>query len=100
MIILYLLASFLSGAFLCNCIPHLCAGLRGEPFPTPFAKPPGVGKSSAVMNVLWGTFNLLVGGLLYGFAAVMPGINLAFALFVAGFLAIGVPLSAHFAKVR
>jgi len=36
---------FFAGAFLCNCIPHLCAGLQGMPFPTPFAKPRGIGKS-------------------------------------------------------
>ena len=34
-------AIFFTGAFLCNCIPHLCAGLQGMPFPTPFATPRG-----------------------------------------------------------
>ncbi|WP_212741939.1 hypothetical protein, partial [Sphingomonas sp. 1F27F7B] len=27
------LVLFLGGALLCNAIPHLAAGLRGEPFP-------------------------------------------------------------------
>ena len=54
-------ATFLAGAFLCNCIPHLGAGLQGIPFPTPFAKPRGIGNSSPLVNFLWGVFNLCVG---------------------------------------
>jgi hypothetical protein len=52
---------FFAGAFLCNCIPHLVAGLQGAPFPTPFAKPRGVGNSSPPVNFLWGSFNLPAG---------------------------------------
>jgi len=48
------LASFFAAAFLCNCIPHLACGLRGEPFPTPFANPRGKGPSTFIMNFLWG----------------------------------------------
>jgi len=54
------LASFFAAAFLCNCIPHLACGLRGETFPTPFANPRGKGPSTSIMNFLWGAFNLLV----------------------------------------
>jgi hypothetical protein len=36
----------------------------GEPFQTPFAKPPGEGLSTSTVNILWGFFNLLVGYLL------------------------------------
>ena len=43
---------FLAGALLCNSIPHLAAGLRGEPFPTPFGRPPGEGKSPPLVNFL------------------------------------------------
>jgi len=39
-------ACFFAGRFLCNCIPHLACGLRGEILPTPFAKPRGKGPSS------------------------------------------------------
>lgn len=39
------LAPFFAGAFLCNALPHLAAGLQGRPFPTPFATPHGVGDS-------------------------------------------------------
>ena len=33
-----IIANFAAGALLCNCIPHLTAGLRGERFPSPFGK--------------------------------------------------------------
>ena len=36
----------------------------GRPFQSPFAKPPGEGLSSSVVNVLWGTFNLIIAYLL------------------------------------
>jgi hypothetical protein len=45
-------ALFFAGAFLCNSIPHLTKGLQGEPFPSPFAKPPGKGNSSPLVNFL------------------------------------------------
>jgi hypothetical protein len=55
------LSYFFGGAFLANSIPHLVNGVSGHPFQSPFATPPGVGLSSAVVNVLWGLFNLAVG---------------------------------------
>jgi hypothetical protein len=55
---------FLGGAFLANAIPHLVSGITGHPFQSPFASPPGQGLSSAVVNVLWGAFNLAIGYLL------------------------------------
>ncbi len=54
-------ALFFAGAFLCNCIPHLAAGLMGMPFPSPFAKPSGKGDSLPLVNFLWGAFNLIAG---------------------------------------
>ncbi len=98
--ILSLLADFGAGLFLCNCLPHLCSGLRGEPFPSPFAKPPGKGNSSAVTNTLWGTLNLAVGLILLDAGPFGFGFNLASLVFFAGFLALGVPLARHFAAVR
>jgi hypothetical protein len=38
--------------------------MMGRPFQSPFAKPPGQGLSSSIVNVLWGFFNLVVGYLL------------------------------------
>jgi hypothetical protein len=61
---LHLVSYFWGGAFLANAIPHLVSGQRGEPFQTPFAKPPGEGLSSSTVNVLWGSFNVIVGYLL------------------------------------
>ncbi len=52
------------GAFLTNAVPHLVQGMSGNAFQSPFASPPGVGLSSATVNVLWGVFNLAVGYLL------------------------------------
>jgi hypothetical protein len=92
--------SYAAGLFLCNCIPHLCAGLRGESFPTPFAKPPGKGASPALTNTLWGSFNLVIGLLCLHASPIEPAFNLEFFLFLVGFVGIGVQLSIHFAKVR
>jgi hypothetical protein len=56
----HFIAWFFGGAFLANTIPHLVNGISGSPFQSPFASPPGVGLSSATVNVLWGMFNLIV----------------------------------------
>jgi hypothetical protein len=58
------LAYFFAGAFLANTLPHLVNGVSGNPFQSPFATPAGVGLSSALVNVLWGFFNLAVAYLL------------------------------------
>jgi hypothetical protein len=91
---------FIAGALLCNGIPHLLSGLRGDPFPSPFAKPPGRGNSSPVVNVLWGFGNGLAGGLLairWIPHYVSPRED---ALFVAGFLVMALFCAHHFGKVR
>jgi hypothetical protein len=61
---LFLLAYFFGGVFLVNAIPHLTKGMMGEPFQSPFAKPPGQGHSSSTVNFLWGFGNLIVGYML------------------------------------
>jgi hypothetical protein len=86
------LLSLLAGALLCNCIPHLAAGLRGERFPTPFATPRGVGLSAPVTNALWGSANLFLGLLLFR--------QQGWVLFAAGFVAAAVYLARHFGRVR
>jgi hypothetical protein len=58
------MAYFFGGAFLANALPHLGNGISGHAFQSPFASPPGVGLSSAMVNVLWGFFNLALGYLL------------------------------------
>nr|WP_211474012.1 hypothetical protein [Collimonas humicola] len=93
-------ATFFAGAFLCNCIPHLSCGLRGELFPTPFAKPHGVGDSSPTVNFLWGLANLVAGALLHAAYPPTVGFNLGSAMFLAGFVILGLYLSRHFGAVR
>jgi hypothetical protein len=59
--LLLFVSYFFGGAFLCNGIPHFVSGVMGRPFQTPFAKPPGKGLSSSIVNVVWGFFNFIVG---------------------------------------
>lgn len=94
------IAMFFAGIFLCNSIPHLVCGLRGEAFPTPFAKPRGVGLSSPLLNFLWGCFNLVVGISLLSSRPVVADFYSNFIALMLGALAIGTYLSLHFAKVR
>lgn len=61
---LSLLAYFFGGAFLTNAVPHFVSGVMGQPFQSPFARPPGRGLSSSTVNVLWGFANLVVAYLL------------------------------------
>ena len=58
------LAYLFGGAFLTNAIPHFVRGVIGQPFQSPFAKPPGEGLSSSTTNVLWGFANLVIAYLL------------------------------------
>ena len=60
----HFVAYFFGGAFFVNAIPHFINGVSGRRFPTPFASPPGQGLSPAVVNVLWGSLNLVIGYLL------------------------------------
>lgn len=55
---------FFGGAFVANAIPHGVSGVMGRAFQSPFAKPPGEGLSSSLVNVLWGAFNAVIGYLL------------------------------------
>ncbi|MBW4028484.1 hypothetical protein [Acidipila rosea] len=61
---LYLVSYFFGGIFLANAVPHFVSGMMGQPFQSPFAKPPGKGLSSSTVNVLWGFFNAVIGYLL------------------------------------
>jgi hypothetical protein len=93
------IALVFAGALLCNAIPHIAAGLRGEPFPTPFAKPHGVGHSAPLTNFLWGSLNLAAGLALLLWR--LPAAGSAGWIAVAfGWLAIGVFCARHFGRVR
>jgi hypothetical protein len=58
-------SGFWAGMFFANFVPHFVNGISGNVFPTPFAKPPGKGLSSPVVNVLWALLNLIAGYLLF-----------------------------------
>ena len=60
----HLVSYFSGGLFLANAVPHFVSGVMGKPFPTPFAKPPGKGRSSSTVNVLWGFANFVFAWLL------------------------------------
>jgi hypothetical protein len=94
----FYLLEFLSGAFLANGVPHFVQGISGAPFQSPFAKPPGVGESSPLSNVLWGFGNLVAGLLLLNFF--WPWGCWGWVALGAGALAMSIQLSLHFGKVR
>ena len=54
-------ACFAAGLLLANGVPHFVKGVCGDRFPTPFAKPPGRGLSSPIVNVVWGMANFAAG---------------------------------------
>lgn len=58
------LAYFAAGLLLTNGVPHFINGVSGNKFQSPFASPPGVGKSSPMVNVIWGMVNFLIGYML------------------------------------
>lgn len=94
------IAIFFAGALLCNSLPHLARGLSGAPFPTPFAKPHGVGNSPPLVNFLWGAANFFVGLYLLQRHPVSVGPGVDFLVLLAGVLAVGTFSSMHFARVR
>ena len=60
------LSYFFGGAFFVNAVPHFVSGTMGQPFQSPFAKPPGEGLSSSTVNVLWGALNFVIAWSLLG----------------------------------
>jgi hypothetical protein len=95
---MHYIACFFAGMFLTNVVPHFVQGVSGEPFPTPFAKPPGKGLSSPTVNVLWALVNLVVGYVLFQAGGVSSGDRIALVVFFAGIAAISIMLSVNFAK--
>jgi hypothetical protein len=92
------LAAFFAGMFLANAVPHFTHGVSGDPFPSPFAKPPGKGLSSPTVNVVWAIFNLIVGTVLFRVGRVWSSDYWALSLFFAGITAISIMLSVNFQK--
>lgn len=92
MIIVYFFLSLIAGALLCNAIPHLTAGLRGEAFPSPFTKPRGIAPSPPELNVFWGSLNLFVGLALFQHRIWLG--------FIIGFVGAGYFLAKNFTRFR
>lgn len=88
---------FFSGAILTNAVPHFVQGISGNPFPTPFAKPPGKGLSSPTVNVVWALFNLLAGAFLFRIANFSRYNYADVAFFFAGMVIIAILSSIRFA---
>jgi hypothetical protein len=92
---------FVSGLLLANGLPHFVQGICSHWFQTPFASPPGVGESSPVINVLWGSLNLAAGfALLFVFAPKGSDVIAERSLVGLGALVIALALAHHFGRVR
>jgi len=95
------LAYFAAGLFLANGIPHFVNGISGRKFQSPFASPPGIGKSSPIINVAWGMANLILGYVLaYGVGRFESGFSWDIAIFMVGFFSMALILAWHFGRVR
>ena len=95
------LLQFVAGLFLANGVPHFVQGICGQRFQTPFASPSGVGKSSAIVNVLWGFLNLAVGfALLFAFAPKGVDVVLEWTFVGLGALVVALFCAWHFGRVR
>jgi len=93
------LAYFLGGTFLANFVPHFTNGISGRKFQSPFAKPPGKGLSSSIVNVLWGLLNLAVAYILILRVGSFSIHNIEHVIAVfAGILFISLSLARHFGQ--
>jgi hypothetical protein len=92
------IADFFAGAFLANFVPHFIYGVAGDKFPTPFAKPPGEGLSSPIVNVLWALLNLVIGFLLFNSGKISTEQPITWILVFAGVAAMSIMLSINFQK--
>ena len=90
-------AAFFAGIFLTNFVPHFVHGISGDRFPTPFAKPPGKGLSSPILNVVWSLFNLLLDYLLFRLGKIAFGGDPALLTFFAGIAVVSIGSSLQFA---
>ena len=98
MFLQFYLCAFFSGIFLTNALPHFVQGISGNKFPTPFAKPPGRGLSPAVVNVLWGVLNGIIGTVLFVHSAIKAETTWLWVTFFIGVTVMGVLLSIGFSK--
>jgi hypothetical protein len=90
-------ACLFAGMFLTNAVPHFVQGICGNRFPTPFAKPPGKGLSSPVVNVVWGLGNLVVGVMMFRVGRLVVWDRVGWSVFFVGVAALSIMCSANFA---
>jgi len=90
------IACFFAGMFLANTVPHFIHGVSGDPFPTPFANPPGKGLSPAPVNMYWALLNLLIGYILVRVGKVSNQKVWSMAIMFIGIIVMGVMLSYGF----
>jgi len=101
MSIMHLVAWFFAGGLAINTLPHLIAGLQGRAFQSPFAKPPGIGLSSPLTNVLWGFVNLALSWALFTRVGEFDIADAAHAgAAAAGGLFSGLFLAVHFGRLQ
>ena len=91
-------SGFWAGMFLANFVPHFINGVSGNGFPTPFAKPPGKGLSSPVVNVLWALLNLIIGALLFKVGRVSIHNYLSLIILFIGFALLSLLMAKNFAE--
>ena len=94
----HFIACFFAGLFLANAVPHFIHGISGNHFPTPFAKPPGKGLSSPIVNVLWALANLIIGYILLIVGKLSPTNIWTLLPFFAGVVFISIVLSITFSN--
>ena len=95
------LAHFVAGAFWPMAFRILCREFAATNFKPRFARPRGVGESSALVNVIWGWFNFIIGGVLLrlSFPPLPPPPTITLATLL-GVLVMAILLSLHFGRVR
>lgn len=93
------LAYFVAGLFLANGVPHFVNGISGRRFQSPFASPPTVGESSALVNVIWGLVNFIIGFVLIkGVGDFSCGFNLDVLMVFLGAVVMSLGLAWYFAR--
>ena len=94
------LIHFAGGLVFANGLPHFLHGISGDKFQSPFARPPGKGLSSPLVNVVWGFVNFVVGYGLVMLHARTPRDMADIVAIALGVLAMGLFLGAHFGRVK
>lgn len=90
-----LIIGFVAGILAGNGVPYFVRGITGQKHQTPFGNP-----SSAVVNVVWGWFSLLVAVVLWHFAPMRFHPRAALLAVSLGVLVIGVLLAQTWSSSR